>query len=98
MPLVYINIIVAFTVALAGLLMYRSHLMSSLRCLEGIILALFIISTLIILNTHFTLANIIPIILLVFAACEAALGLSLLVIVSNTYGTDYVQNLNPLQC
>uniref|UniRef100_A0A8C3VJH0 NADH-ubiquinone oxidoreductase chain 4L n=1 Tax=Catagonus wagneri TaxID=51154 RepID=A0A8C3VJH0_9CETA len=98
MPLVYINIIVAFTVALAGLLMYRSHLMSSLLCLEGIILALFIISTLIILNTHFTLANIIPIILLVFAACEAALGLSLLVIVSNTYGTDYVQNLNLLQC
>uniref|UniRef100_A0A8C3YAT0 NADH-ubiquinone oxidoreductase chain 4L n=1 Tax=Catagonus wagneri TaxID=51154 RepID=A0A8C3YAT0_9CETA len=98
MPLVYINSIVAFTVALAGLLMYRSHLMSSLLCLEGIILALFIISTLIILNTHFTLANIIPIILLVFEACEAALGLSLLVIVSNTYGTDYVQNLNLLQC
>uniref|UniRef100_A0A8C3YFQ0 NADH-ubiquinone oxidoreductase chain 4L n=1 Tax=Catagonus wagneri TaxID=51154 RepID=A0A8C3YFQ0_9CETA len=98
MPLVYRNIIVAFTVALAGLLMYRSHLMSSLLCLEGIILALFIISTLIILNTHFTLANIRPIILLVFAACEAALGLSLLVIVSNTYGTDYVQNLNLLQC
>uniref|UniRef100_A0A8C3W5E3 NADH-ubiquinone oxidoreductase chain 4L n=1 Tax=Catagonus wagneri TaxID=51154 RepID=A0A8C3W5E3_9CETA len=98
MPLVYIDIIVAFTVALAGLLMYRSHLMSSLLCLEGIILALFIISTLIILNTHFTLANIIPIILLVCAACEAALGLSLLVIVSNTYGTDYVQNLNLLQC
>ena len=40
-------------------------------------------------NSHFTLASMIPIILLVFAACEAALGLSLLVTVSNTYGTDY---------
>nr|AEP21944.1 NADH dehydrogenase subunit 4L [Pecari tajacu]ARN58839.1 NADH dehydrogenase subunit 4L [Pecari tajacu] len=98
MTLVYMNIIVAFTVALAGLLMYRSHLMSSLLCLEGMMLALFIMSTLIILNTHFTLANMMPIILLVFAACEAALGLSLLVMVSNTYGTDYVQNLNLLQC
>nr|ARN58869.1 NADH dehydrogenase subunit 4L [Platygonus compressus]ARN58886.1 NADH dehydrogenase subunit 4L [Platygonus compressus]ARN58899.1 NADH dehydrogenase subunit 4L [Platygonus compressus]ARN58923.1 NADH dehydrogenase subunit 4L [Platygonus compressus]ARN58936.1 NADH dehydrogenase subunit 4L [Platygonus compressus] len=98
MPLVYMNIILAFTVALAGLLMYRSHLMSSLLCLEGMMLALFIMSTLIILNTHFTLANMMPIILLVFAACEAALGLSLLVMVSNTYGTDYVQNLNLLQC
>nr|ARN59001.1 NADH dehydrogenase subunit 4L [Tayassu pecari] len=98
MPLVYMNIIIAFTVALAGLLMYRSHLMSSLLCLEGMVLALFIMSTLIILNTHFTLANMMPIILLVFAACEAALGLSLLVMVSNTYGTDYVQNLNLLQC
>nr|YP_009509162.1 NADH dehydrogenase subunit 4L [Sus scrofa cristatus]AAG28198.1 NADH4L [Sus scrofa]ANB44637.1 NADH dehydrogenase subunit 4L [Sus scrofa domesticus]AVK94070.1 NADH dehydrogenase subunit 4L [Sus scrofa cristatus]AVK94083.1 NADH dehydrogenase subunit 4L [Sus scrofa cristatus]AVK94096.1 NADH dehydrogenase subunit 4L [Sus scrofa cristatus] len=98
MPLVYMNIIVAFAIALAGLLMYRSHLMSSLLCLEGMMLSLFIMSTLIVLNTHFTLANMMPIILLVFAACEAALGLSLLVMVSNTYGTDYVQNLNLLQC
>nr|ANY60126.1 NADH dehydrogenase subunit 4L [Sus scrofa]AOX49154.1 NADH dehydrogenase subunit 4L [Sus scrofa]ARJ63601.1 NADH dehydrogenase subunit 4L [Sus scrofa]ARJ63614.1 NADH dehydrogenase subunit 4L [Sus scrofa] len=98
MPLVYMNIIMAFTIALAGLLMYRSHLMSSLLCLEGMMLSLFIMSTLIVLNTHFTLANMMPIILLVFAACETALGLSLLVMVSNTYGTDYVQNLNLLQC
>nr|ABP63010.1 NADH dehydrogenase subunit 4L [Sus scrofa]ABP63231.1 NADH dehydrogenase subunit 4L [Sus scrofa]ABP63244.1 NADH dehydrogenase subunit 4L [Sus scrofa]AGH27302.1 NADH dehydrogenase subunit 4L [Sus scrofa] len=98
MPLVYMNIIMAFAIALAGLLMYRSHLMSSLLCLEGMMLSLFIMSTLIVLNTHFTLANMMPIILLVFAACEAALGLSLLVMVSNTYGTDYVQNLNLLQC
>lgn len=98
MSLVHINIGLAFTVALLGLLIYRSHLISSLLCLEGIILTLFIIGTIIILNTHFTLANILPIILLVFAACEAAIGLSLLVIVSNTYGVDYVQNLNLLQC
>uniref|UniRef100_A0A8C6DII2 NADH-ubiquinone oxidoreductase chain 4L n=1 Tax=Moschus moschiferus TaxID=68415 RepID=A0A8C6DII2_MOSMO len=90
MSLVYINLIITFTVSLAGLLIYRSHLISSFLCLAGIILSLFIIATLTILNTHFTLA--------IFAACEAALGLSLLVIVSNTYGTDYVQNLNLLQC
>uniref|UniRef100_A0A8C0E1H4 NADH-ubiquinone oxidoreductase chain 4L n=1 Tax=Balaenoptera musculus TaxID=9771 RepID=A0A8C0E1H4_BALMU len=97
-PLVYINIIIAFTVSLIGLLIYRSHLISSLLCLEGIILSLFIIATLIILNTHSTLASIMPIVLLVFTAFKAALGLSLLVIVSNIYGTDYVQNLNLLQC
>nr|YP_007626285.1 NADH dehydrogenase subunit 4L [Madoqua kirkii]AEP21580.1 NADH dehydrogenase subunit 4L [Madoqua kirkii] len=98
MSLVYMNIMMAFTVSLTGLLMYRSHLMSSLLCLEGMMLSLFIMATLMILNSHFTLANMMPIILLVFAACEAALGLSLLVVVSNTYGTDYVQNLNLLQC
>ncbi|CAN0452932.1 unnamed protein product [Rangifer tarandus platyrhynchus] len=96
--LVYINIITAFIVSLAGLLIYRSHLISSLLCLEGLMLSLFVIATLIILNSHFTLASMIPIILLVFAACEAALGLSLLVIVSNTYGIDYIQNLNLPQC
>nr|YP_007626077.1 NADH dehydrogenase subunit 4L [Dorcatragus megalotis]AEP21281.1 NADH dehydrogenase subunit 4L [Dorcatragus megalotis] len=98
MSLVYMNIMLAFTVSLTGLLMYRSHLMSSLLCLEGMMLSLFVMATLMILNSHFTLASMMPIILLVFAACEAALGLSLLVMVSNTYGTDYVQNLNLLQC
>lgn len=96
--IVYINIFLAFILSLIGILVYRSHLISSLLCLEGIILSLFVIISVTILNNHLTLASMIPIVLLVFAACEAALGLSLLVIVSNTYGTDYVQNLNLLQC
>nr|YP_010037061.1 NADH dehydrogenase subunit 4L [Proteles cristata]AZM31695.1 NADH dehydrogenase subunit 4L [Proteles cristata]AZM31708.1 NADH dehydrogenase subunit 4L [Proteles cristata]AZM31721.1 NADH dehydrogenase subunit 4L [Proteles cristata]AZM31734.1 NADH dehydrogenase subunit 4L [Proteles cristata]AZM31747.1 NADH dehydrogenase subunit 4L [Proteles cristata] len=98
MSIVYVNIFLAFTMSLLGLLIYRSHLMSSLLCLEGMMLSLFVMMTVVILNNHFTLASMTPIILLVFAACEAALGLSLLVMVSNTYGTDYVQNLNLLQC
>nr|YP_008999770.1 NADH dehydrogenase subunit 4L [Nectogale elegans]AGH27155.1 NADH dehydrogenase subunit 4L [Nectogale elegans] len=98
MSLVHMNIWLAFMVAFLGLLMYRSHLMSSLLCLEGMMLTLFIMMTIMMLNMHFTLANMLPIILLVFAACEAAIGLSLLVMVSNTYGVDYVQNLNLLQC
>nr|QYL70195.1 NADH dehydrogenase subunit 4L [Scaptochirus moschatus] len=98
MSLVYLNTMIAFMISLLGLLMYRSHLMSSLLCLEGMMLSLFILGTIMILNIHFTMASMIPIILLVFAACEAAIGLSLLVMVSNTYGVDYVQNLNLLQC
>nr|UFX54098.1 NADH dehydrogenase subunit 4L [Cryptotis nigrescens]UFX54111.1 NADH dehydrogenase subunit 4L [Cryptotis gracilis] len=98
MSLVHMNIALAFMVALLGLLMYRSHLMSSLLCLEGMMLTLFIMGTIMVLNSHFTLASMLPVILLVFAACEAAVGLSLLVMVSNTYGVDYVQNLNLLQC
>nr|YP_010851755.1 NADH dehydrogenase subunit 4L [Lontra provocax]WGH14983.1 NADH dehydrogenase subunit 4L [Lontra provocax] len=98
MSVVYINIFLAFILSFAGLLVYRSHLMSSLLCLEGMMLSLFVMMTITILMNHFTLASMAPIILLVFAACEAALGLSLLVMISNTYGTDYVQNLNLLQC
>nr|YP_009493339.1 NADH dehydrogenase subunit 4L [Mylodon darwinii]AWK29295.1 NADH dehydrogenase subunit 4L [Mylodon darwinii]QDA81188.1 NADH dehydrogenase subunit 4L [Mylodon darwinii]QDA81201.1 NADH dehydrogenase subunit 4L [Mylodon darwinii] len=98
MPPIYINIFLAFTTALLGLLLYRSHMMSSLLCLEGLMLALFVLSTLMILSSHHTLSTMMPIILMVFAACEAALGLALLVMVSNTYGLDYVQNLNLLQC
>lgn len=98
MSLTYVNIILAFMVSALGLFIYRSHIISSLLCLEGIILSLFVIASITILTSHLTLASMIPIVLLVFAACEAALGLSLLVIVSNTYGMDYVQNLNLLQC
>ncbi|YP_002117971.1 NADH dehydrogenase subunit 4L (mitochondrion) [Gorilla gorilla gorilla] len=98
MPLIYMNIMLAFTISLLGMLVYRSHLMSSLLCLEGMMLSLFIMATLMTLNTHSLLANIVPITMLVFAACEAAVGLALLVSISNTYGLDYVQNLNLLQC
>nr|YP_778937.1 NADH dehydrogenase subunit 4L [Vulpes vulpes]Q08GU6.1 RecName: Full=NADH-ubiquinone oxidoreductase chain 4L; AltName: Full=NADH dehydrogenase subunit 4L [Vulpes vulpes]ANE12039.1 NADH dehydrogenase subunit 4L [Canis lupus familiaris]ANE12078.1 NADH dehydrogenase subunit 4L [Canis lupus familiaris]CAJ57152.1 NADH dehydrogenase subunit 4L [Vulpes vulpes] len=98
MSMVYINIFLAFILSLMGMLVYRSHLMSSLLCLEGMMLSLFVMMSVTILNNHLTLASMMPIVLLVFAACEAALGLSLLVMVSNTYGTDHVQNLNLLQC
>nr|YP_009414320.1 NADH dehydrogenase subunit 4L [Phaner electromontis]AIW64410.1 NADH dehydrogenase subunit 4L [Phaner electromontis]AIW64423.1 NADH dehydrogenase subunit 4L [Phaner electromontis] len=92
------NIILAYIIALLGMLVFRSHLMSSLLCLEGMMLSMFILCTLITLSMHFTMSFMIPIMLLVFAACEAAVGLALLVMVSNTYGLDYVQNLNLLQC
>nr|QAB45587.1 NADH dehydrogenase subunit 4L [Dremomys lokriah] len=98
MPIIILNITMAYMTSLLGMFIYRSHLMSSLLCLEGMMLSMFILSTLMTLNSHFSLSYMVPIILLVFAACEAAVGLALLVMVSNTYGLDYVQNLNILQC
>nr|YP_009466960.1 NADH dehydrogenase subunit 4L [Diphylla ecaudata]AOS49751.1 NADH dehydrogenase subunit 4L [Diphylla ecaudata] len=98
MTLTNTNMIMAFTISLLGLLMYRSHMMASLLCLEGMMLSLFITITMTTLNYNITSSHMLPIIMLVFAACEAALGLSLLMMVSNTYGTDHVQNLNLLQC
>nr|AAT35915.1 NADH dehydrogenase subunit 4L [Cheirogaleus major] len=98
MPSISMNMALAFTTTLLGMLMFRSHLMSSLLCLEGMMLSMFILSTLLILNMQYTITFMMPILLLVFAACEAAIGLALLVTVSNTYGLDYIQNLNLLQC
>nr|UUJ37238.1 NADH dehydrogenase subunit 4L [Sciurus anomalus]UUJ37264.1 NADH dehydrogenase subunit 4L [Sciurus anomalus]UUJ37277.1 NADH dehydrogenase subunit 4L [Sciurus anomalus] len=98
MPIVTLNLFLAYLVSLLGMFIYRSHLMSSLLCLEGMMLSMFTMTTLATLNSHFMLSFMIPVILLVFAACEAAVGLALLVMVSNTYGMDYVQNLNILQC
>ena len=77
---------------------FSAMLISTLLCLEGIVLSLFIITSVTSLNSNSISSIPIPITILVFAACEAAVGLALLVKVSNTYGTDYVQNLNLLQC
>nr|O21535.1 RecName: Full=NADH-ubiquinone oxidoreductase chain 4L; AltName: Full=NADH dehydrogenase subunit 4L [Nyctomys sumichrasti]AAB87203.1 NADH dehydrogenase subunit 4L [Nyctomys sumichrasti] len=98
MTLVMFNITIAFTLSLLGTLMFRTHLMSTLLCLEGMMLCLFIMAVITSLDTHPMIMYPIPIIILVFAACEAAVGLALLAMVSSTYGTDYVQNLNLLQC
>nr|NP_127485.1 NADH dehydrogenase subunit 4L [Echinosorex gymnura]Q953L2.1 RecName: Full=NADH-ubiquinone oxidoreductase chain 4L; AltName: Full=NADH dehydrogenase subunit 4L [Echinosorex gymnura]AAK64234.1 NADH dehydrogenase subunit 4L [Echinosorex gymnura]WIF29506.1 NADH dehydrogenase subunit 4L [Echinosorex gymnura] len=98
MQMTMINMILAFIMATTGLLMFRSHFMSSLLCLEGMMLSIFILMSISTLNFNNSLAMMFPLVLLVFAACEAAIGLSLLVKISNTYGTDYVQNLNLLQC
>nr|QLM01015.1 NADH dehydrogenase subunit 4L [Micromys minutus] len=94
----FLNLLLAFSLSLMGTLMFRSHLMSTLLCLEGMMLSLFIMTSISTLNSNSMISMSVPIIILVFAACEAAIGLALLVKVSNTYGTDYVQNLNLLQC
>nr|YP_010985581.1 NADH dehydrogenase subunit 4L [Chiromyscus langbianis]WOK81853.1 NADH dehydrogenase subunit 4L [Chiromyscus langbianis] len=94
----FLNLTLAFTLSLLGTLVFRSHLMSTLLCLEGMMLSLFIMTSMSTLNSNSMISMPIPITILVFAACEAAVGLALLVKVSNTYGTDYVQNLNLLQC
>nr|QSV08691.1 NADH dehydrogenase subunit 4L [Dicrostonyx torquatus ungulatus] len=93
-----LNIILAFTFSFLGTLIFRSHLMSTLLCLEGMMLSLFMLAAITPLNTHSMVMFPIPIVILVFAACEAAVGLALLAKISNTYGSDFVQNLNLLQC
>nr|AAB17913.1 NADH dehydrogenase subunit 4L [Peromyscus maniculatus interdictus] len=98
MPSVTSNIMLAFSFSFLGTLVFRSHLMSTLLCLEGMMLSLFIMTTITALTSHSMIMGPLPIVILVFAACEAAIGLALLAKVSNSYGTDYVQNLNLLQC
>nr|QZJ46501.1 NADH dehydrogenase subunit 4L [Lophuromys melanonyx] len=95
---IYLNLTLAFLLSFLGTLMFRSHFMSTLLCLEGMMLSLFIMTSTSTLNSNSMISFPTPIVILVFAACEAAVGLALLVKISNTYGTDYVQNLNILQC
>lgn len=88
----------AFLLGLSGLAFHRTHLLSALLCLEGIILSLFIalsLWTLQLSSINFSPA---PILLLAFSACEASIGLALIVATARTHGSDHLQNLNLLQC
>nr|WIW75059.1 NADH dehydrogenase subunit 4L [Saurogobio dabryi complex sp. 4 LC-2023] len=87
-----------FILGLAGLAFHRTHLLSALLCLEGMMLSLFIALALWALQFESTSFSTAPMLLLAFSACEASTGLALLVATARTHGTDRLQNLNLLQC
>nr|WPV76098.1 NADH dehydrogenase subunit 4L [Mastacembelus favus] len=88
----------AFTLGLMGLAFHRTHLLSALLCLEGMMLTLFIALSLWTLQLNSTSFSTSPMLLLAFSACEASTGLALLVATARTHGTDHLQSLNLLQC
>nr|YP_004935126.1 NADH dehydrogenase subunit 4L [Oxuderces dentatus]AES86209.1 NADH dehydrogenase subunit 4L [Oxuderces dentatus] len=88
----------AFMLGLAGLAFHRTHLLSALLCLEGMMLSLFLALSLWTLELSATNFSASPMLLLAFSACEASAGLALLVATARTHGTDHLQSLNLLQC
>nr|YP_005089095.1 NADH dehydrogenase subunit 4L [Gudusia chapra]BAL43851.1 NADH dehydrogenase subunit 4L [Gudusia chapra] len=88
----------AFTLGLMGLAFHRTHLLSALLCLEGMMLSLFMALSLWTLQTESTNFSAAPMLLLALSACEASTGLALLVATTRTHGTDRLQALNLLQC
>ncbi|YP_010166300.1 NADH dehydrogenase subunit 4L (mitochondrion) [Hoplias malabaricus] len=88
----------AFILGLTGLAFHRTHLLSALLCLEGMMLSLFIALALWALQLEAMAFSAAPMLLLAFSACEASAGLALLVATTRTHGTDRLQNLNLLQC
>nr|QDX07548.1 NADH dehydrogenase subunit 4L [Callopanchax toddi] len=87
-----------FVLGLMGLTFYRTHLLSALLCLEGMMLSLYMALSL--WTLQFNSANFFasPLLLLTFSACEASVGLALLVATSRTHGSDRLHTLNLLQC
>nr|YP_001054823.1 NADH dehydrogenase subunit 4L [Olisthops cyanomelas]BAF46852.1 ND4L [Olisthops cyanomelas] len=88
----------AFLLGLLGLTFHRTHLLSALLCLEGMMLSLFIALSIWLLQLNCTNFSMAPMILLAFSACEASAGLALLVATARTHGSDRLQNLTLLQC
>nr|YP_009123829.1 NADH dehydrogenase subunit 4L [Poecilia sphenops]YP_009166387.1 NADH dehydrogenase subunit 4L [Poecilia formosa]YP_009400174.1 NADH dehydrogenase subunit 4L [Poecilia latipinna]YP_009400187.1 NADH dehydrogenase subunit 4L [Poecilia mexicana]AGW32065.1 NADH dehydrogenase subunit 4L [Poecilia mexicana limantouri]AGW31974.1 NADH dehydrogenase subunit 4L [Poecilia mexicana]AGW31987.1 NADH dehydrogenase subunit 4L [Poecilia mexicana]AGW32000.1 NADH dehydrogenase subunit 4L [Poecilia mexicana] len=88
----------AFMLGLAGLAFHRTHFISALLCLEGLMLSLFIALSMWTLQFDTMNSASLPMILLAFSACEAGTGLALLVATTRTHSTNRLQNLNLLQC
>nr|WNH21551.1 NADH dehydrogenase subunit 4L [Chaetodon striatus] len=88
----------AFMLGLSGLALHRTHLLSALLCLEGMMLSLFVALSLWALQLDVSSFSASPMLLLAFSACEASAGLALLVATARTHGSDRMQNLNLLQC
>nr|YP_220623.1 NADH dehydrogenase subunit 4L [Sundasalanx mekongensis]BAD89236.1 NADH dehydrogenase subunit 4L [Sundasalanx mekongensis] len=98
MTMAFLSFCTSFTLGLVGLALRRTHLLSALLCLEGMMLSLFMALSLWTLMTETANFSAIPLVLLAFSACEASTGLAILVATSRTHGSDQIQNLNILQC
>nr|YP_010242274.1 NADH dehydrogenase subunit 4L [Torpedo marmorata]QTJ25407.1 NADH dehydrogenase subunit 4L [Torpedo marmorata] len=95
---IFFTLTSTFALSLMGLTLNRSHFLSALICLEGMMLSLFISIALWSMMANSSSWSLSPMILLTFSACEASSGLALLVATTRTHGSDQLKNLNLLQC
>nr|YP_009370156.1 NADH dehydrogenase subunit 4L [Pontoscolex corethrurus]ANJ60060.1 NADH dehydrogenase subunit 4L [Pontoscolex corethrurus] len=84
-------------VTITNLIINQYHLLMTLLSLEGVMLTLVLLAPLML--TLVNAPNIsLSVILLSMGACEASLGLSLMVIMSRNYGTDMLNLLSMNKC
>uniref|UniRef100_UPI00315DADDB NADH dehydrogenase subunit 4L n=1 Tax=Dicyrtomina ornata TaxID=1113191 RepID=UPI00315DADDB len=82
-----------FIMLLSGMYIFsskRKHLLLTLLSLEFMVLAIFMAIFIMLSSFHLFFS----LLYLVFAACEGALGLSILISMSRAYGGDYFSVFN----
>nr|YP_009991994.1 NADH dehydrogenase subunit 4L [Crypturellus cinnamomeus]QNN84894.1 NADH dehydrogenase subunit 4L [Crypturellus cinnamomeus] len=94
----HLNFCSAFVLSCLGLAFHRTHFISALLCLESMMLSMYIALSIWPIHTQTPSLTLIPILMLTFSACEAGAGLAMLVASTRTHGSDYLHNLNLLQC
>nr|QOD97294.1 NADH dehydrogenase subunit 4L [Fulmarus glacialis] len=98
MSLLHLSFYSTFTLTSLGLAFHRTHLISALLCLEGMMLAMYMSLSTWPIENQATSFNLMPVFMLTFSACEAGTGLAMLVASTRTHGSDHLHNLNLLQC
>nr|YP_010933760.1 NADH dehydrogenase subunit 4L [Ptychadena robeensis]WKT12089.1 NADH dehydrogenase subunit 4L [Ptychadena robeensis]WKT12102.1 NADH dehydrogenase subunit 4L [Ptychadena robeensis]WKT12115.1 NADH dehydrogenase subunit 4L [Ptychadena robeensis]WKT12128.1 NADH dehydrogenase subunit 4L [Ptychadena robeensis]WKT12154.1 NADH dehydrogenase subunit 4L [Ptychadena robeensis] len=87
-------LILLITITLTGMTLSRKHLLSTLLCLESMILVIFLAVA---LSIHLQKDLILPLIILALSACDAGLGLSLMVATARSQGSDNLKTLHLLR-
>nr|YP_010713490.1 NADH dehydrogenase subunit 4L [Barbronia yunnanensis]WDA96191.1 NADH dehydrogenase subunit 4L [Barbronia yunnanensis] len=84
-------------ITIINLLLHHKFLLLTLLSLEAITLGslMLLMNTMMLMNSN---NAIISILMLTIGACEASLGLTLLVLMSRQYGNDLVSSLNLSKC
>nr|YP_010610936.1 NADH dehydrogenase subunit 4L [Hebius craspedogaster]WAP91770.1 NADH dehydrogenase subunit 4L [Hebius craspedogaster] len=96
MELAKTTLCVSFMITIMSLSTQQKHLMLALMCVETMMLIVF---TMLVAftSTSMALSQIpMPTILLTISVCGAAVGLSLVVAITRTHGSDFLKNLNLL--
>nr|YP_009183427.1 NADH dehydrogenase subunit 4L [Danio margaritatus]ALM87969.1 NADH dehydrogenase subunit 4L [Danio margaritatus] len=95
---VHFSLSSAFILGLMGVAFHRTHQLSALSCLAGMMWSLFIALPLWALQFESTAFSTAPQLHLAFSACQASTALALLIATAGTHGNDRLQILNLLQC
>nr|QWT29501.1 NADH dehydrogenase subunit 4L [Erpobdella sp. JP-2021] len=84
-------------ITIMNLLLHHKSLLLTLLSLEAITLGslMLLMNTMMLMNSN---SPIISILMLTIGACEASLGLTLLVLMSRQYGNDLVMSLSLSKC
>nr|AET11446.1 NADH dehydrogenase subunit 4L [Grus japonensis] len=88
----------AFTLSSLGLAFHRTHLISALLCLESMMLSMYVALSIWPIENQATSSTLMPVFMLAFSACEAGMGLAMLVAWTRTHGSDHRQPLNYYKC
>nr|AYN73557.1 NADH dehydrogenase subunit 4L [Nyctyornis amictus] len=98
MSLSHLYFYITFTFTSLGLAFHRTHLISALMCLEGMMLSMYVALSIWSVENSSASFTPTPMLLLTLSACEAGIGLAMLVASTRTHGSDHLHNLNLLRC
>lgn len=87
-----------YVIALISFIIQRSHLLIALLCLEGIILVLVLLIPSFLYLANMTNILVFALIILTMGACEARIGLRILVNISRSHGTDILNSVSSNKC